>query len=403
MFPQPDHPFSCIVKSNTLNFYMENNQSKIVEQPAYMRLTSILLGIVLLVFVMQEAKAILVPIFIAGFLAVLISPFTSWLEKKHIPPAIAAIISLIFLLIILSGIIYFFYNQILSFSGDLAGLEARVSELAGKINQFTAEHFDGVVPISMDNIKEVLFQQIYDNINILTQGILATAGTLTLVFIIPVYIFLFIYYRDFIIEFLKKVFAKKFEYKVAHAIKKTKEVVQRYIKGAFIVICILAILNSIALYSLGIKHAMLFAVFAAILNVIPYLGPFIGAIFPIAFALLTKDSLWYPFGVFLAFYVIQLFESNFFTPKIVGGQVSMNPLMTIIALFIGNFIWGLAGMILFIPGLAILKVIFDEVEGMEAYGFLLGSVPSKKKKSLPNAKIVLQKVQKSFLPKKNNQ
>ncbi len=380
---------------------MENHQSKIIEQPAYIKLTAILLGIVLLVFVMKEAKSILVPILIAGFLAVLISPFTSWLEKKSIPSALAAVISLISLLVLISGIVYFFYNQILNFSGDLAGLEARFTELAGNINRFTAEHFDGVVPISMDNIKEVIFQQIYDNMNVLTQGILATAGTLTLVFIIPVYIFLFIYYRGFIIEFFKKVFAKKHENKVEHAILKIKVVVQKYIKGAFIVICILAVLNSIALYSLGIKHAMLFAVFAAMLNVIPYLGPFLGAVFPIAFALLTKDSLWYPFGVFLAFYVIQLFESNLFTPRIVGGQVSMNPLMTIIALFIGNFIWGLAGMILFIPGMAILKVIFDEVKGMEAYGFLLGLVGSKPKKKHPTAKIVIDKVQKVFNPKKD--
>ncbi len=382
---------------------MENHHSKIIEQPAYIKLTAILLGIVLFVFVMKEAKSILVPILIAGFLAVLISPFTSWLEKKGIPEALASGISLISLLALISGIIYFFYNQILNFSGDLEGLEARFGELVVGINNFTAEHFDGVVPISMDNVKEVLFQQIYDNMNVLTQGLLATAGTLTMVFIIPVYIFLFTYYRGFIIEFFKKVFAKEHEVKVGHAISKIKEVVQKYIKGAFIVICILAVLNTIALYSLGIKHALLFAVFAAMLNVIPYLGPFLGAVFPIAFALLTKDSLWYPFGVFLAFYVIQLFESNLFTPRIVGGQVSMNPLMTIIALFIGNFIWGLAGMILFIPGMAILKVIFDEVEGMEAYGFLLGSVESKNKTKLPKAKIVIDKVQKVFSPKNSRQ
>jgi predicted PurR-regulated permease PerM len=366
-------------------------------------MTAILLGVVLFVFVLKEAKSILVPILIAGFLAVLISPYTSWLEKKKVPPAFASVISLISLLALISGIIYFFYNQILNFSGDLEGLEKRFGELVGRFNNFTAEHFDGVVPISMDNVKEVLFQQIYDNMNVLTQGLLATAGTLTMVFIIPVYIFLFTYYRGFIIEFFKKVFATKHEEKVGHAIFKIKEVVQKYIKGAFIVICILAVLNSIALYSLGIKHAMLFAVFAAMLNVIPYLGPFLGAVFPIAFALLTKDSLWYPFGVFLAFYVIQLFESNLFTPRIVGGQVSMNPLMTIIALFIGNFIWGLAGMILFIPGMAILKVIFDEVEGMEAYGFLLGSVGPKTKRKLPKATIVMEKVQKVFKPKKDMQ
>jgi len=377
------------------------NDSKIATQPTYIKLTTILLGIVLLVFVMQEAKVILVPILIAGFLAVLISPFTSWLEKKKLPPALSAVISMISLLTLIFGIIYFFYNQILNFSGDIEGLETRFGELVITINNFMAKHFSGVVPISIESIKDVIFKQIYDNMKVLTQGILATAWTLTLVFIIPVYIFLFIYYRGFIIEFFKKAFAKKHEEKVENAISKIKDVVHSYIKGAFIVICILAILNSIALFSLGIKHALLFATFAAILNVIPYLGPFLGAVFPIVFALLTKDSLWYPFGVFLAFYIIQLFESNLFTPKIVGGQVSMNPLMTIIALFVGNFIWGLAGMILFIPGMAILKVIFDEVKGMEAYGFLLGAVNSKNKPSQNNnkAKVVIDKVHKILKPK----
>ena len=140
----------------------------------------------------------------------------------------------------------------------------------------------------------------------------------------------------------------------------------------FIVICVLFVLNSIALVSLGIGHAFLFAGIAAMFNLIPFLGPFIGATLPILYAFLTKDTLLYPIGVFSAFYVIQILENNLFTPRIVGSKVSMNPLLTILALLIGNFIWGLAGMVLFIPGMAILKVIFDEMEGMEAYVFLLG-------------------------------
>jgi predicted PurR-regulated permease PerM len=187
-----------------------------------------------------------------------------------------------------------------------------------------------------------------------------------------VYIFLFLYFRHFLVQFLLMAFADRHREKVQNVIHRVKGVVQNYITGMFLVILILAVLNSIALYSLGVRHALLFAGFAAMLNVIPFLGPFIGATLPILYTLLTTDSLWVPFGVFLAFYFIQLAESNFFTPKIVGGRVSMNPLMTIIALFVGNFIWGLAGMILFIPGMAILKVIFDEVEGMQAWGFLLG-------------------------------
>ncbi|MDG5799072.1 AI-2E family transporter [Marinilabiliaceae bacterium ANBcel2] len=360
---------------------------KTVKLPTYIKLVSILLGIILIFVLMREAKVILVPLLISGFLAILISPLTSWLENKKFPSALAAIISLISLIVILSGFIYFFYNQILRFSQDLEGLETRFSQLVEDYNNFISTHFEGAVPISMDNIKDVIFQQLYENVDTLTQGVIATAGTITMAFIVPVYIFLFLYYRKFLIDFVKKAFSSKYTSNVEHAVQKVKYVIQNYIKGSFIVICILAVLNSIALYSLGIKHALLFAVFAAFLNLIPFLGPFLGATLPIAFALLTKDSLWYPFGVFLAFYVIQLFESNLFTPRIVGSKVSMNPLMTIIALFVGNFVWGLAGMILFIPGIAILKVIFDEIKGMEPYSFLLGSVKKEESNSTKQKKL----------------
>ncbi len=345
-----------------------------VKLPAYFKFVIILLGIVLVFMIMQAAQAILAPLVVSGFLAILVSPFTSWQEKKGMPRILAILISLIALAAFIAGAIYFFYNQMLGFAPELTAIEGRINDLIESINIFLAQNIEGVVPISMDNIRETIFQQVYANMDQLTRGIIATAGTLTMVFIMPVYIFLFLYFRDFLAEFLKRAFSEKYSDKVAKVLNKVKFVVQNYIVGMFIVICILAVLNSIALYSLGIKHALLFAVFAAFLNVIPFLGPFIGATLPIMYALLVKDSLWYPFGVFLSFYVIQLMESNIFTPGIVGGKVSMNPLMTIITLIVGYFVWGIIGMILFIPGMAILKVIFDEIEGMEPYGFLLGKI-----------------------------
>ncbi len=347
----------------------------------YVKFVIILLGLILIVVIMREAKSILVPLLISGLLAILVSPLTSWLEKWRFPKALATGISLILLLAVLGGMVFFFYNQIIRFTNDFGMLENRMRHYFDLLNSFLENNIEGAVPLSADNIQDTIFSYLYSNASSLTQGLMATASTLTVVFLMPVYIFLFLYFRRFLIEFLLMSFDERFKPKVQKVIHKVKLVVQNYITGMFWVICILAVLNSIALYSLGIKHAFLFAAFAALLNVIPFLGPFIGAILPITYALLTKDSLWYTFGVFLAFYVIQLMESNLFTPKIVGGKVSMNPLMTIIALFVGNFIWGLAGMILFIPGMAILKVIFDEVEGMEAYGFLLGDTGASQKKT----------------------
>jgi predicted PurR-regulated permease PerM len=361
--------------------------------PAYIRLVLALLGIVLVVFVMITAKSILVPLLISGMLAVMISPMATWLEKHRVPKILATFLSLIALLGILSGLTIFFYNQLLGFADDLSLLNERMSELLGSVNEFMARNVEGAVPLSMDSIQNTIFRYLSENMATLGQGIIATATTLTIMFIIPVYIFLFLYYRGFLIQFLMKAFPRAHQESVKTVIHKVKGVVQNYITGMMIVILILAVLNSIALISLGLEHALLFAVFAAMLNVIPFLGPFIGATLPILYALLTKDSLWYPVAVFLCFYVIQLAESNFFTPKIVGGKVSMNPLMTIIALFVGNFIWGLAGMILFIPGMAMLKVLFDEIPGMEAYGFLLGHAGARKRKPLkiPNVVGAVQK------------
>lgn len=342
--------------------------------PLYIKVPMVMLTLVLAVLIMVTAKSILVPLMISGLLAVLISPMASWLERRGINKILSSLMSLIALIGILFGLAFFFYNQLLGFADELSMLEQRMTELLGVFNEFTEQYVDGAAPLSFDDIQGVAFNYLYDNMNTLTQGVIATATTVTIVFIVPIYIFLFLYFRHFLIEFILRAFPDRDLPKVQNVIRKVKMVVQNYIVGMFLVIIILAILNSVALYSLGLKHALLFGVFAALLNVIPFLGPFIGATLPILYALLTKDSLWYPFGVFLAFWVIQMAESNLFTPRIVGGKVSMNPLMTIVALFVGNFIWGLAGMILFIPGMAMMKVLFDEIDGMEPYGFLLGDL-----------------------------
>ncbi len=367
------------------------------KQPLYVKIPMVLLTITLTVGIMIYAKGVLVPLMIAGLLAVLISPLSSWFENKGIPRLLAAFFSLVALIGFLFGLAYFFYNQLIGFADELYLLEKRVTEFLQIINEFTEQHVEGAVPISFENIQSAIFNYLYDNIASLTQGVIATATTLTIVFIVPIYIFLFLYFRRFLIEFIRKAFPDKTQDTVQSVIHKVKLVVQNYIVGMFIVIVILAVLNSIALYSFGLKHFLLFAVFAALLNVIPFLGPFIGATLPIVYALLTKDSLWYPFGIFLAFYVIQLAESNIFTPRIVGGKVSMNPLMTIVALLIGNFIWGLAGMILFIPGMAMMKVVFDEIDGLRPYGFLLGDARAARSHRTPDQP--LEKRIKSFKKK----
>jgi predicted PurR-regulated permease PerM len=162
---------------------------------------------------------------------------------------------------------------------------------------------------------------------------------------------------------------------VGITLHKIERVVRSYILGMFIVILIVAVLNSLGLMLLGIQHAIFFGVLAAILIVIPYVGIIVGSLLPILFALVTKDSLWYPVGVLGLFWGVQVLEGNFITPNIVGNKVSINPFAAILALFFSGIVWGIPGMVLSIPLLAIFKVICDAVKPLQSIGFLLGVPP----------------------------
>lgn len=164
-----------------------------------------------------------------------------------------------------------------------------------------------------------------------------------------------------------------------HIIEKVKVVVQGYLTGIIAVIFILAILYSIMLSIIGVEHAIFFGSFAAMLNVIPFVGPLFGAILPVLFSLFTMDSYLIPVIIMGGFYVIQMMEGNIFTPIIVGNKVSINAFAALLLLFIGAQIWGIVGMILIIPIGASLKVVFDEVDSLKPIGFVMGTVPGEYK------------------------
>ena len=152
----------------------------------------------------------------------------------------------------------------------------------------------------------------------------------------------------------------------------TAKVSQKYIQGLLIDIGILAVLNYIGFQLLGIEHAILLALMAAILNLVPYIGVFIGSVFPFAMAILTKDESWVAFAAVGVCVVVQFLDNNFITPKVVGSSVSINPLATLLAIIVGGFVWGVMGMMLFIPLLGMAKVVMDSFPASQPFGYLIG-------------------------------
>jgi len=154
--------------------------------------------------------------------------------------------------------------------------------------------------------------------------------------------------------------------------KKVTTVSQKYLKGLFLVILILSVLNSTGFLLLGLRHAVLFGVLLAFLNIIPYIGVLIGSILPFAMALITEDSFGIALGVVGVCVFVQFLENNFITPNVVGGSVSINPFTAIIALTTSALIWGLVGMIIALPFVGMMKVAFDNIESLKPLGFLIG-------------------------------
>jgi predicted PurR-regulated permease PerM len=143
---------------------------------------------------------------------------------------------------------------------------------------------------------------------------------------------------------------------------------------------IIATLNSIGLICLGIDYAIILGIIGALVNVIPLIGGYLSIIPPLIIAFITKDSAIYAMLVIIVYAVIQSIDDHFIIPYIVASRVKINALISLIVVFIGGALWGIPGMFISIPVTAIIKVIFDNIEGLKPWGFLLGNtVPSKPK------------------------
>ena len=341
----------------------------------YVKYTYYIAALCITVFAMVMAKSVIVPLLFSLFFSILLAPISSWLERYNIPRMLSSLAALLVGILVLFGIGFFFYSQMTDFAADAEMFTGRLEELLNSLEGFLSAWFSIEGEINLYRIVTELAAFIQDNMTSLTRGLSGAASAITTFFLVPIFIYLILLLRGMLKTFLLMAFGGdngKERERVEVIISKIKILVQRYIAGLLMVITILAILYSTLLTVIGIDHAIFFGSFAAMLNVIPFIGPFLGSILPILYALITMDSLIYPLIIIAGFYVVQMLEGNLFTPVIVGSQVSMNALATLVLIFVGAQIWGLSGMILFIPLGAILKIIFDEVDSLKHYGYILG-------------------------------
>jgi predicted PurR-regulated permease PerM len=204
------------------------------------------------------------------------------------------------------------------------------------------------------------------------QTIVVLGNGLVILFLIPFYIFMILFYQPILIEFIRRLSGSKYQSHVKGIVSQIKTVIQRYLVGLFIEAVLMATMNTAALLMLGIEYAFILGILAALLNVIPYIGGIIAVAMPMMVALVTKPSPWYAFYVLAAYYFIQLIDNHYIVPYIVASKIKINALFSVIVVLVGNAIWGIPGMFLSMPLLAIIKLICDHIEPLKPWGFLLG-------------------------------
>ncbi|PRY98263.1 putative PurR-regulated permease PerM [Marinilabilia salmonicolor] len=336
----------------------------------YVKTVLVILGLVAFVFTLYIAQGIIIPLVFATILAIVLHPAVSMIIrlKVHRVVAIGLVMLLTFSVIALFGTLL--YSQASRFTESFPKLVDKFTQIINQLIFWTSGYFD----ISANEITQWITNTKNELIGSdeIGQTIVGVGSILAFLFLIPVYVFMILFYQPLLIEFLHRLFGENNRSKVSEIINQIKTLIQRYLIGLLFEVVIISFLYTIGLLILGIEYALVLGILGALLNLIPYLGSIIAASMPMIIAIVTKPSPWFAVLVLALYIFIQFIDNNYIVPKIVASKVKLNALASIIAVITFGALWGIPGMLVAIPLTAIAKLIFDHIKPLQSWGFLLG-------------------------------
>lgn len=321
---------------------------------------------------MYFTQVITIPMTFGLLVAIVLYPLCKWLENHRWPRSLAITACLLCVFLIGAGLVGVMAWQIIELQKEIPNLTTKGDEVVVQLQQWIAAKFGITLAMQVDWLRQTA-NNLSNRIGALLIGTVnLTAGLLFNLVIIPLFTALFLQFRGLLMRGIYEIFGSAHRERVQIVATQTVVTYYNYIKGLLLVYLIVGVLNSIGLAAIGLKQAILFGFIASILTVIPYVGIAIGALLPISIAWMTHDSIWYPMAVVVIFGVVQYLEANVIFPWVVGVQLKVNTLASVVALFLGGVVWGVSGMVLFLPFVAILKVVADNVEKWKPLATLLG-------------------------------
>ena len=330
-----------------------------------------LISLVLITLILYQAKHILIPLVFGGLFALMLLNPCNFLERYGFPRGFAALISVI--LFICAGIFVLLVisSQLMHFKDDLPGLMDQLVTGLREL-QRRIEEISHINPSRANALLDSISSKTFSGAtSIIGTTVSTVSNAIVYLVLIPIYIFLLLYYRELIVLFLIKSFREDQRGGLFEVLRKTKTIIKGYILGLFAEMLIVAVLNCSGFLLLGVKYALLLGTIAAVLNVIPYLGIFMACILSMIVTYTTNTPATV-LGVLIVLVIVHIIDANFILLKVVGSSVKINALATLMGVIIGGSLWGIPGMFLAIPLMAISKLIFEASESSPPWGLLLG-------------------------------
>lgn len=341
------------------------------------RANQYLFFIILLIVVMYFGRAFLIPIVFAALLAMLMAPVCRKFEAWGLNRAMATIGCVLILVVVIAGIALIISTQFATFAENLTQIQSKSKELLQQAQSYIEQHI-GMSPQEQEQVvKEQAGKSNQTGPGLAAKIVKGITSTLTGIVLSLVITFLMIYNKEQFETFFLRLYDDKDKDKVKTVVDQITQVSQKYLTGRAMSVLIIATLYSVGLLIVGVKNAVLLAGIAALLTVIPYVGTVLGGLFPVMMALITQDiqtALWA--GVVML--AIQTMDNYFIEPNVVGGEVNLNALWSILSILAGGMIWGVAGMIVFLPLFGIVKIVCDHVGPLKPIGYLLGEPDGRK-------------------------
>ena len=327
--------------------------------------------------ILYFGRQIFVPLAYATLISFVLYPLCAQMERKGIGRIGAISISVGLLTMLVALIFLILVKQITGFAGEWNDLQSKISLAFSEWKSVIIQSF-GITSFQLEQWISKSFDVLMSGlVSFITSIISGSASSIAMSVLTPVYVVLILYYRKLWKEVLFRVFPKESHQNIDNMLSLTIQTYYKFIKGMGIVYVVVGLLNSVGLMFLGIPHAFLFGFIASILTFIPYVGIIVGALLPVAIAWATHDSIWYPVGVIGVFTLVQYLEANFIFPFAVSRGLNVNTLAVLVSIFTGGLLWGVSGMILFVPMVGILKLIADHDTRLQTLSMALGTGPGK--------------------------